>query len=522
MKKIIINVMLCGMGLQLVGAQQVNVNCPEGAALQKQKDAVVKFSWNSVGSLINNGDGKIYLLTSRTAMNDYIMGQNIETDLTFGAENTTCTGGVINPPVKASVIIKPVARSYQEPYNYAVAEVITDLSTIPGLDLSKIYLNGWDRQDTAPQSGAYIGFPNYNDTKKIGTFNKLQAPVIYDNSKKLIVTLIPTVSGYQGASNTSGSPIFDENKRTKAVVYNSQGQILNPSYTQKEAVSITLAGAWQHGESINEYLVGKTLQSALDPNNTSLEYTNGIELTEMRRIVNGPKYLINKKSGYVFTINTNGDLIQKSTSGGSNTFTISTDMYGYYKFKSQSNNVVIGSIGTNAGSKITAGQNIAYPNDTNQRFRILPTGSWDGTYYIQDVRSGLNLTIEGSSNDYGAKIVLGTKSGAAYEEWFLGDAPGYASRNSVSQNADSSKSISSISVYPAPAVDYLNVKVSSDKKVKAVSVVNTMGREVFHTEQISLEGQSVKINVQKLMTGNYMVNVVFTDGSQSSAKFLKK
>ncbi|MDR4951021.1 T9SS type A sorting domain-containing protein [Chryseobacterium sp. ES2] len=77
-------------------------------------------------------------------------------------------------------------------------------------------------------------------------------------------------------------------------------------------------------------------------------------------------------------------------------------------------------------------------------------------------------------------------------------------------------------VYPAPAVDYLNVKVSSDKKVKAVSVVNTMGREVFHTEQISLEGQSVKIDVQKLMTGNYIVNVMFTDGSQSSAKFLKK
>jgi hypothetical protein len=389
------------------------------------------------------------------------------------------------------------------------------------LDLSQVYINGYDRQAIAPTSGSYIGFPG-GESKKIGTYNNPQLVWYYPN-KTFIARLVRTANGYQGADvGASGSPIFDQNKRTVAVLSGLYGNDLPYGAGTDEFFGSTMAVGWENGaNNPNGPELGRTMQAALDPENTSLPYTNGIELTEMRRLVNGPKYLVNKKTGYAVGIRNGRDLIQDTQSFGEiNKYTITTEN-GYYKIQETSSNAYLVANPSTAGTKLRKTPKMYPPYENLQQFRILPTGNGDNSYYIQNIKAGLNLAVDGSSNISGAKIVLGTKSGTPYEEWYITDVPP-AARIAGAQSRETQDSSSSISVYPVPAVDYLNVKVSSDKKVKAVSVVNTMGREVFRTEQISLEGQSVKIDVQKLMTGNYMVNVVFTDGSQSSAKFLKK
>ncbi|MDR4951019.1 T9SS type A sorting domain-containing protein [Chryseobacterium sp. ES2] len=452
------------------------------------------------------------------------MLQNSTVPLTFGEEYTTCNGTTAGTSVTADVVIKPVARSYT--HDYALAEVVTDLSTIPGLDLSQIYINGYDRTETAPTSGTYIGFPGL-EKKRIGTYNTTVNPnVQYYNDGGLGINLIATTSGFQGASGgASGSPIFDQNKRTKSVVFAVGGGDSNADGSS-QIWTYSLAGAWIHGENeTGGTKLGRTMQVALDPENTSLPYTNGIELTEMRRLVNGAKYIVSKKTGYALGISGTSlvtDTQNTTTPGLPNKFILKAEPNGFYSIGLSGTATTLTCNGRSVGDFVRTSDYVRYAVGV-QRFRILPTGKGDNSYYIQDLQGGLNLALQNSSNSGGVPIILGTQSGNDLEEWYLTDvAPSSTARTSGTQSREMQDSSSSISVYPVPAVDYLSVKVSSDKKVKAVSVVNTMGREVFRTEQISLEGQSVKIDVQKLMTGNYMVNVVFTDGSQSSAKFLKK
>ncbi|WP_407846728.1 T9SS type A sorting domain-containing protein [Chryseobacterium sp. KCF3-3] len=453
------------------------------------------------------------------------MLQNSQVTLTFGYENQTCTGSAMVPTIEAQVTIKPVAKTYHHPFDIAVAEVVTDLSTIPGLDLSQVYINGYDRQAIAPTSGVYMGFP-LGESKKIGTYNNPQW-VWYYPDKTFKARLVRTANGFQGADvGASGSPIFDQNKRTVAVLSGLYGNDVPYGAGADEFFGSTMAVGWENGENNpNGPELGRKIQEAFDPQNTGILYSNGIELTEMRRLVNGPKYIVSKKTGYTLGVFANAlmtDTQNPTTSTLPNKFILKAEANGFYSIGITGTATTLTCNGQQYGDFVRTSDYVSYAVGV-QRFRILPTGKGDNSYYIQDLQGGLNLALQGSFNSSGVPIILGTKSGNDLEEWYLTDvAPSSAARTSGVQSREMKDSSSSISVYPAPAVDYLNVKISSDKKVKAVSVVNTMGREVFRTEQISLEGQSVKINVQKLMTGNYMVNVVFTDGSQSSAKFLKK
>ncbi len=72
---------------------------------------------------------------------------------------------------------------------------------------------------------------------------------------------------------------------------------------------------------------------------------------------------------------------------------------------------------------------------------------------------------------------------------------------------------SSLTVYPNPATEIINVK--SDKKVELVSIYDAAGKVVKTAAETT-------INVQNLEKGAYIVNINYTDGSKESTKVIKK
>ncbi|SDF79404.1 Por secretion system C-terminal sorting domain-containing protein [Epilithonimonas hungarica] len=72
---------------------------------------------------------------------------------------------------------------------------------------------------------------------------------------------------------------------------------------------------------------------------------------------------------------------------------------------------------------------------------------------------------------------------------------------------------SSVSVYPNPATDVVNIK--SDKKVESVSIYDAAGKIVKTTAETS-------INVENFAKGSYIVSIKYADGSKESTKVIKK
>ncbi len=73
-----------------------------------------------------------------------------------------------------------------------------------------------------------------------------------------------------------------------------------------------------------------------------------------------------------------------------------------------------------------------------------------------------------------------------------------------------------VSVYPNPVTDILNV--SADKSVKSVSIFNAAGQMVVSGAKLN-NGQ---INVSRLASGVYMMNILYDNGKTETVKVIKK
>lgn len=72
---------------------------------------------------------------------------------------------------------------------------------------------------------------------------------------------------------------------------------------------------------------------------------------------------------------------------------------------------------------------------------------------------------------------------------------------------------SSLEIYPNPAKAEINIR--ADKKIKSSTVFDMTGKLLLQTE-------NEKANISSLPNGNYLVKVVFTDGSTSTRKIIKQ
>ncbi len=82
-------------------------------------------------------------------------------------------------------------------------------------------------------------------------------------------------------------------------------------------------------------------------------------------------------------------------------------------------------------------------------------------------------------------------------------------------------STSTVSVYPNPASDYINVSLGGDASVSTnIRLVNLAGQVLMEKNVTNARGTIVPLSVSSLPSGNYLVVITGTDGSKQVNKIL--
>lgn len=201
------------------GECNVNVNCPEGDAWQKQKRGVAKILlkagnvWRYCsGSLVNNTlqDGTPYMLTANHCGVGATEDDYLQWHFYFNNEYNDCDANTPLPPENLIVGGTLLANAH---LTGGTDFLLVELDErVP--DIWDPYFNGWSRVVRQPEQGVGIHHPS-GDVKKISTFTEKLTSINYSGGMSngfWRVRWAETESGHgvtEGGS--SGSPIFDEN-----------------------------------------------------------------------------------------------------------------------------------------------------------------------------------------------------------------------------------------------------------------------------------------------------------------------
>jgi hypothetical protein len=89
-------------------------------------------------------------------------------------------------------------------------------------------------------------------------------------------------------------------------------------------------------------------------------------------------------------------------------------------------------------------------------------------------------------------------------------------------NNSKSRSSGSISIFPNPAVNYLNIQTGAGQKGKAaVSITSTAGQIVYNGDYTVFNESILYLDVKKLVAGKYYVRIKTADGETTILPFIK-
>lgn len=200
----------------------IDVNCPQGAGWEDERDAVALVLKNGIkhcsGSLLNNQcqDLRAYFLTAFHCFdanrNGILEGDgdgDEEKDLSlyafrfkYEAGTPTCPGNSTGTQGTWIVYSGAHFRAANNATDFALAELYGSIKNQPNITLA-----GWDRRNIIPQKTTIIHHPA-GDAKKITFDNN---PAMYGSIYgKNCWKINSDVGGLQGGS--SGAPYFNQNK----------------------------------------------------------------------------------------------------------------------------------------------------------------------------------------------------------------------------------------------------------------------------------------------------------------------
>ena len=211
------------------GSCMVNINCEEGEAWQTEKNGVCQMTlpignyiYICSGALVNNTaeDLKPYILSAFHCIDlDIPVTEKNLNKYTFyfHFEHTGCENNSSIASYRTITGCKKIAGIPLDGGSDGLLLLLNQ--TIP--EHYNVYYNGWDRSNTAAQSGVGIHHPS-GDYMKISTFNKVARTSTWygiDNIKGAPnahwnVVFEQTANGHavtEGGS--SGSPLFNQNKQ---------------------------------------------------------------------------------------------------------------------------------------------------------------------------------------------------------------------------------------------------------------------------------------------------------------------
>ncbi|MDI1233078.1 MAG: T9SS type A sorting domain-containing protein [bacterium] len=82
--------------------------------------------------------------------------------------------------------------------------------------------------------------------------------------------------------------------------------------------------------------------------------------------------------------------------------------------------------------------------------------------------------------------------------------------------------IATVSVYPNPSSDYLNVNLSEAIDTDAAVSISDINGKNVELNSTSNNGTSIQFNIQQLENGVYFLNLLNNDGSVTATKFIKR
>lgn len=122
---------------------------------------------------------------------------------------------------------------------------------------------------------------------------------------------------------------------------------------------------------------------------------------------------------------------------------------------------------------------------------------------------GINIGWETTGRNISTVIVKNVSLVAKTDQLFWG-------LERVSNNA---KEEASVSVFPNPSVN--SFVTFSGKQMQAISIINYLGQEVIHMDNLASQGEEVNVDISHLSNGIYY-SVVKTENGMEQIKFFKQ
>ena len=89
-------------------------------------------------------------------------------------------------------------------------------------------------------------------------------------------------------------------------------------------------------------------------------------------------------------------------------------------------------------------------------------------------------------------------------------------------NNNKNRSAASITVFPNPTVNYLNIQTKTGQKGKADVIISSANGQIVYRRDYIIASESIlNVDVQKLAVGNYFVRIKTPDGEITNLPFIK-
>jgi hypothetical protein len=258
---------------------EININCPEGNNWQIEKNAVARVSmYGPLGSgwcscaLVNNtnNDYTPYVLTANHCLSavglDAVSNNNAgQCVFYWGYEFPGCTGGGLIKLKGTTTGATVTANNTVS--DFGLFQLSQDPRNVPEITLH--YL-GWDRSGSTPTGGVGIHHPQ-GDIKKISIENNPFSTSSWNGTNNHWLLYFDSGIVEHGSS---GSPIFDQNKRVVGQLHGNQNYNPDIPYcNQPRAEYGKFSVSWTgNGDTDNR----RRLQPWLDPAETNPQTLNGI------------------------------------------------------------------------------------------------------------------------------------------------------------------------------------------------------------------------------------------------------
>ncbi len=270
-------------GFGTSGPCEVNVNCSEGDAWQKQKRGVVRilvrqgsFLFFCSGSLINNtsSDFTPYMLTANHCGENASAADYAQWVFSFNYESAGCNNPLVEPVYRTLTGSQFVSRAISGTQGGSDFKLLKLLQNVP--QWYQPYFNGWSRRNVISSSGVGIHHPD-GDIKKISTFTTQPVSSGYGtgsnnpNEKYWRLQWSATANGFgvtEGGS--SGSPLFNSDGLIAGMLTGGSSSCSNTS-------GFDFYGKFSFSWESNGTDPFNQLRPWLDPLGTGVEVLQGLD-----------------------------------------------------------------------------------------------------------------------------------------------------------------------------------------------------------------------------------------------------